>query len=282
MKTLAELKAKLQPGTQIRQIMYRDRDCDHLITITQVQTNGFWGTRPDMEKRGWMDFPKRKDILFTDNGFCRLESDKKLSEYVWVESEEEIQQLNRRQYSIGSEETTEVRDYNDYQEACAIQDRESDEEENIMPQDATFSVEKNVEVIDYVESLVERARALPPQDATISIPAEEVDTKQDTLKSLLATREQAYSIEKAYSEIVQAFDVVRGAFSYGSITEEEAKNSMYMLVRLHGDIIQKPPYNIPAIAKSAKSEKMRVFKIHYEKEKADLKIARDEYDRLHQ
>lgn len=86
MKTLAEWKARLQPGAQIRQIWnWRNGDVrDAAFTVTRVQTNGVWGTKPGVERRLWLEFPKRAEIEFTDNGWRRLEGGRKIAEYVWV------------------------------------------------------------------------------------------------------------------------------------------------------------------------------------------------------
>lgn len=86
MNTVAEFKARLQqPGTQIRQIWnQREHVVDRILTVVKVQSNGFYCTSPGLQNRGWIPFPKRVEITFTENGWIRLENGEKLSEYEWV------------------------------------------------------------------------------------------------------------------------------------------------------------------------------------------------------
>lgn len=81
--TLTEWKARLQPGTQIRQIRNaREGRVDKLFTIKKLQTNAV-----KFYPNGYIDFPKRADIEFTEKGWKRFEKGKLLSEYEWVEGE---------------------------------------------------------------------------------------------------------------------------------------------------------------------------------------------------
>jgi hypothetical protein len=56
-----------------------------VYAIEKVQTNGVWATRPDSTRRSWMSFPKRGEIIWTEQGWSRVEGARKLAEYVWVE-----------------------------------------------------------------------------------------------------------------------------------------------------------------------------------------------------
>jgi len=103
MHTLAEWKARLQPGAQIRQIWNSRKGNVHdaVFTVTQVQTNGVWGTKPGVERRLWLEFPKRTEIEFTEHGWSRLDGTHKIAEYVWVS--EETQTQNAQSTLIGQQ-----------------------------------------------------------------------------------------------------------------------------------------------------------------------------------
>lgn len=85
MKTFAEWKAKFQLGTQIRQIWNsREGEVSSIFTVTKVQSNGVFGVCEGIPTRAWIPFPKRGEIVFTENGWHRLEGGQKLAEYVWI------------------------------------------------------------------------------------------------------------------------------------------------------------------------------------------------------
>jgi hypothetical protein len=90
MKTIAEWKRRLQPGVQVKQIWNsREGDVSHVFTLEKVQSNGFWAMHSDQTRRAWSNFPKRGEIEFTEQGWCRIEDSRKIAEYVWVTTFEE-------------------------------------------------------------------------------------------------------------------------------------------------------------------------------------------------
>jgi hypothetical protein len=66
--TLKEWKARLQPGARFRQIRNGRGECNHVLTVVKVQRNAM-KVAPN---NGFIAFPKRDEIVFTENGWQRL------------------------------------------------------------------------------------------------------------------------------------------------------------------------------------------------------------------
>lgn len=90
-ETLTAWKARLQVGTQVCQIWNSSQggEVSHVFTVTEVQTNGVFGVRDDLDRRVWLEFPKRSGIVFTDKGWIRVDGTRKIAEYEWIEQQQQ-------------------------------------------------------------------------------------------------------------------------------------------------------------------------------------------------
>lgn len=82
--TLAEWKRQFRIDGRIVQIWNkREGNVEHVFTITKIQSNGVFAKRQDSDQRGWIPFPKREEIKFTEQGWVRMEGEQELAEYMW-------------------------------------------------------------------------------------------------------------------------------------------------------------------------------------------------------
>lgn len=88
-KTVTEWKKRFEVGTQFRQVWnHRQGNIDLLLTVTKVQTNGVFAKGPeDGLVSGWIPFPVKANITFTEKGWTRLYSYQPVATYEWVVSE---------------------------------------------------------------------------------------------------------------------------------------------------------------------------------------------------
>lgn len=108
--TLTAFKAQFQKGTQVFQILQGGEKVHRLLTVDKVQNNGVFMT-DESGQRGWMPFPMRSEIVFTDKGWYRIYTPvhvedhrgitiisggehRKYSEYEWAVSWVETLPLN--------------------------------------------------------------------------------------------------------------------------------------------------------------------------------------------
>jgi hypothetical protein len=87
MKTLVEWKVRLYVGAQVKQTWNsREGNVEYLFTIDQVQSNGLWAKAEHIEpRRSWMEFPKRDFIVFTEDGWIKLDRNQTpMARYIWI------------------------------------------------------------------------------------------------------------------------------------------------------------------------------------------------------
>ena len=69
MKTLEDLKRKLQPGTMLILKTRFGKEVNKKREVAKTQSNGVWLKRGENEKNSWLDYPKASLLEVTDAGF---------------------------------------------------------------------------------------------------------------------------------------------------------------------------------------------------------------------
>ena len=88
LQTLSEWKRRFSIGMHLRQLHNQSEgDVNYVFVVARIQSNGIYISRDGSDREGFIRFPQRSDIEFTEHGWIRLEKNHKIAEYVWMEEE---------------------------------------------------------------------------------------------------------------------------------------------------------------------------------------------------
>lgn len=84
-KTLAEFRRRLQPGTRLRMVQFNGTICNKLRVVAEVNTEDITFTGDDIPagEKSYLQFPKRREITFTEDGFSLSPTSMRTLRYLW-------------------------------------------------------------------------------------------------------------------------------------------------------------------------------------------------------